>query len=118
MHPRRSQCRSFQGIRRSHLRAFKGGYPLAEYWVNPICSWDHTADTGYMSRDIVARFGRRIRQLRHAKGMNQTVLGEKAGTDQTTVSLIENGKQEPRLRLVNNLAGGLKVSLGELFKDL
>jgi transcriptional regulator with XRE-family HTH domain len=71
-----------------------------------------------MSRDIVARFGRRIRQLRHAKGMNQTVLGEKAGTDQTTVSLIENGKQEPGLRLVNNLAGGLKVSLGELFEDL
>ncbi len=50
--------------------------------------------------------------------MNQTVLGEKAGTDQTAISLIENGKQEPGLRLVNNLAGGLKVSLGELFKDL
>jgi transcriptional regulator with XRE-family HTH domain len=71
-----------------------------------------------MSRDIVARFGRRIRQLRHAKGMNQTVLAEKAGTDQATISLLENGKQEPRLRFVESLAGGLKVSLGELFKDL
>jgi transcriptional regulator with XRE-family HTH domain len=71
-----------------------------------------------MSRDVVARFGRRIREVRQAKGMSQTVLAEKVGTDQSTISLIENGKQEPRLRFVQMLAGGLKISLGELFKDL
>lgn len=71
-----------------------------------------------MSRDIVGRFGRRIRQLRHAKGMNQTALAERAGTDQTTISLLENGKQEPRLRFIESLAGGLRISLEELFKDL
>jgi transcriptional regulator with XRE-family HTH domain len=71
-----------------------------------------------MSRDIVERFGRRIRQIRHAKGLNQTVLAERVGTDQSTISLIENGKQEPRLRFIENIAGGLKTPLGELFKDL
>jgi len=71
-----------------------------------------------MSRDIVGRFGRRVRQIRQAKGMNQTILAEKVGTDQSTISLLENGKQEPRLRFIEMVAGGLKVSLAELFEDL
>ena len=71
-----------------------------------------------MSRDIVARFGRRIRQVRHAKGINQTILAERVGTDQSTISLVENGKQEPRLRFIELLAMGLKIPLCELFKDL
>jgi transcriptional regulator with XRE-family HTH domain len=71
-----------------------------------------------MSRDIVVRFGRRIRQIRTAKHINQTVLAEKIGTDQSTISLIENGKQEPGLRFIEMLAMGLRVPLGELFKDL
>jgi transcriptional regulator with XRE-family HTH domain len=71
-----------------------------------------------MSRDIVGRFGRRVRQIRQTKGMNQTILAEKVGTDQSTISLLENGKQEPRLRFIEMIAGGLKVPLAELFKDL
>ncbi|HLJ28246.1 MAG TPA: helix-turn-helix transcriptional regulator [Candidatus Angelobacter sp.] len=71
-----------------------------------------------MSRDIVRRFGRRVRQLRDARNMSQTVFAEKIGTDQSTISLIENGKQEPRLRSIDQMAGALKVSLSELFTDL
>jgi len=70
------------------------------------------------SRDIVVRFGRRIRRIRTAKGINQTVLAEKIGTDQSTISLIENGKQEPGLRFIELLATGLKTPLCDLFKDL
>ncbi len=71
-----------------------------------------------MSRDIVARFGRRIRTIRMAKGVNQTVLAEKIGTDQSTISLIENGKQEPGLRFIEMLAIALKTPLPEIFRDL
>lgn len=71
-----------------------------------------------MSRDIVVRFGRRVRRLRDAKGINQTVLADRMGTNQETISRIENGKQEPRLRFIELLADGLKVSLSEMFKDL
>ncbi len=71
-----------------------------------------------MSRDIVTRFGRRVQQLRAAREINQTVLAEKVGTDQATISRIENGKQEPCLRFIELLAIGLKTPLGELFKDL
>ncbi|HWZ44351.1 MAG TPA: helix-turn-helix transcriptional regulator [Candidatus Saccharimonadales bacterium] len=71
-----------------------------------------------MSRDIVVRFGRRIRQIRTAKGINQTILAEKIGTDQSTISLVENGKQEPGLKFIELLAMGLKMPLAELFRDL
>ncbi len=71
-----------------------------------------------MSRDIVVRFGGRIRTLRRARKMNQTVFAEKVGTDQATISRVENGRQESCLKFIELLAGGLKVSLGELFKDL
>ncbi|HEV7676475.1 MAG TPA: helix-turn-helix transcriptional regulator [Candidatus Angelobacter sp.] len=71
-----------------------------------------------MSRDIVVRFGRRIQGIRNAKNINQTILAEKVGTDQATISRVENGKQEPCLRFIELLAMGLKTPLDELFKDL
>lgn len=71
-----------------------------------------------MSRDdVVKKFGRRVRQIREAKGLSQTVLAERVGTEQASISLLENGKQEPRLKLIWEIAGGLKVSLSEMFKD-
>jgi transcriptional regulator with XRE-family HTH domain len=71
-----------------------------------------------MSRDIVIRFGRRIRRIRDAKGISQTILAERIGTNQETISRIENGKQETCLRFIEELAMGLKTPLAEVFKDL
>jgi transcriptional regulator with XRE-family HTH domain len=71
-----------------------------------------------MSRDVVARFGRNFQALRRAKKITQVVLAEKIGTDQATISRLENGRHEPGLRFLYELAGGLKVPLAELFKDL
>jgi ribosome-binding protein aMBF1 (putative translation factor) len=92
--------------------------PTARYDLSVICLNDHKADTGGMSRDIVVRFGRRVREIRNAKGIIQTVLAERVGTDQSTLSRIENGKQETCLKFIELLAMGLKTPLGELFKDL
>lgn len=70
-----------------------------------------------MSREnVVKRFGRHMRKLREAKGISQTVLAETIGTEQSKVSLMENGKQEPRLTFIYELAGALKVSLAEMFE--
>jgi transcriptional regulator with XRE-family HTH domain len=71
-----------------------------------------------MSRDIVERFGIRLRELREAKGMSQIALAEKIGVEQPGISLVENGKQEPCLRYIELLALGLEVPLGKMFKDL
>ena len=71
-----------------------------------------------MSRDIVERFGERLRQLREAKGFSQIALAEKMGVEQPGISLVENGKQEPCLRYIELLALGLEIPLARLFKDL
>jgi ribosome-binding protein aMBF1 (putative translation factor) len=89
-----------------------------QYDLSVICLNDHKTDTGGMSRDIVVRFGRRVREIRNSKGIIQTVLAERVGTDQATLSRIENGKQETCLKFIELLAMGLKTPLGELFKDL
>ena len=71
-----------------------------------------------MSRDIVERFGERVRKLREAKGMSQIALAEKMGVEQPGISLVETGKQEPCLRYIELLALGLEIPLTKLFKDL
>ena len=71
-----------------------------------------------MSKDIVERFGERLRQLREEKGMSQIALAEKIGVEQPGISLVENGKQEPCLRYIELLALGLDVTLSKMFKDL
>jgi len=71
-----------------------------------------------MSRDIVERFGERVRQLRESKGISQIALAEKMGVEQPGISLVENGKQEPCLRYIELLALGLDVPLVRLFRDL
>ena len=71
-----------------------------------------------MSTDIVDRFGERIKTLRLAKGATQIALAEKVGIEQSYLSLLENGKQEPCLRVIEMLATGLETSLSKMFKDL
>lgn len=71
-----------------------------------------------MSRDICKRFGARIKQLREKRKMSQIALAEKIGIEQPHLSNLENGKKEAKLRVVEMLAIGLKVSLSELFKGV
>jgi transcriptional regulator with XRE-family HTH domain len=71
-----------------------------------------------MSRDICERFGYKIRELRNAKGISQIALAEKIGIDRAYLSLVENGKKEACLRMVEMLAIGLNTPLGKLFRDL
>ena len=48
--------------------------------------------------------GRRIRHLRKAKAMTLDDLGAAVGTVASQLSLIENGKREPKLGMMQSLA--------------
>ncbi len=71
-----------------------------------------------MSRDICKRFGARIRELREAQNMSQITLAERVGIEQPHLSNLENGKKEPKLRVIEMLADGLGVPLRKIFWDL
>jgi predicted transcriptional regulator/DNA-binding XRE family transcriptional regulator len=64
----------------------------------------------------LAMFGQRLRHQRRARGLTLADLGAKVGRTPSVLSLIENGKREPRLSLVEQLAAALGVDVSELLK--
>jgi predicted transcriptional regulator/DNA-binding XRE family transcriptional regulator len=58
--------------------------------------------------------GRRIRQLRKARGMTLDDVGAAIGRAASQVSVLENGKREPRLGDLRSVAKALGVSLEQL----
>jgi XRE family transcriptional regulator, fatty acid utilization regulator len=64
----------------------------------------------------LALFGQRLRHARRARDLTLADLGARVGRTPSVLSLIENGKREPRLILVEQLASALGVSVAELLK--
>lgn len=59
-------------------------------------------------------FGHRVRHYRNKAGLTLDDLGERVGKPAPYLSMLENGKREPRLGLINKLADALDVPVGEL----
>ena len=55
-------------------------------------------------------FGQRLRHLRRARGLTLDALGEKVGKRATFLSLVENGRREARLSLIEDLATALAAT--------
>jgi predicted transcriptional regulator/DNA-binding XRE family transcriptional regulator len=64
----------------------------------------------------LATFGQRLRHARRARGLTLAELGARVGRTPSVLSLIENGRREPRLSLVEQLAAALSVPVAELLK--
>lgn len=58
--------------------------------------------------------GRRIRHLRTTRGMTLDQLGAAVGTTASQLSLVENGRREPRITLLQSLADALGTTPTEL----
>jgi XRE family transcriptional regulator, fatty acid utilization regulator len=59
-------------------------------------------------------FGQRLRHLRRARGLTLADLGERVDRAPSALSLLENGRREPKLSLLNALAEALHVPPSEL----
>ncbi|WP_370644423.1 helix-turn-helix domain-containing protein [Nesterenkonia sp. LB17] len=64
--------------------------------------------------DLIA-LGRRVRHLRKQAGMTLDALAEALGTAPSQLSLLENGRREPKLSQLQQLAKALEVSFDDLF---
>jgi transcriptional regulator with XRE-family HTH domain len=63
--------------------------------------------------DLVT-FGQRLRHLRRMRGLTLSELGERIDRAPSVLSLIENGRREPKLSLIEQLATALSVPMTEL----
>ena len=69
-------------------------------------------------RDIICRFGERLRELRTERGLSQEAFAHEAGLDRTYISGIERGRRNVSIRNVERLAIALGLSISELTKGL
>ncbi|HTV02020.1 MAG TPA: helix-turn-helix domain-containing protein, partial [Luteitalea sp.] len=60
--------------------------------------------------------GRRLRHLRRARGLTLAQLGERVGTASSALSMIENGRREPRLSLLQAIGAALDTPLDDLLR--
>ncbi|HEU0256862.1 MAG TPA: helix-turn-helix domain-containing protein, partial [Microbacteriaceae bacterium] len=65
----------------------------------------------------LATLGRRIRHLRTTRGLTLGALGRAVDAAPSLLSLVENGKREPRLSLLQRLAETFEVPMRELLND-
>ena len=64
-----------------------------------------------------ARFGKRVRELRKARGLTQPALAERSGVAEKYLSDIERGQVNISLTIMERLASGLGVPLREFFPE-
>ena len=65
-------------------------------------------------KDILERFGSRVRELRQQAGLSQEAFAHKCGLDRTYISGIERGKRNVALRNIGTLAKTLGLSIAKL----
>ena len=69
------------------------------------------------SQDLdLVTFGQRLRHVRRSRGLTLAELGVRVGRAPSQLSLLENGRREPRLSLINALASALGVGVEELLR--
>ena len=71
-----------------------------------------------MATDICEQFGERLRQIRRKQKVTQEELAHRVGMDVSYLSELENGRKEPCLRKMKEIAQGLEISLTELLRGL
>jgi transcriptional regulator with XRE-family HTH domain/predicted transcriptional regulator len=65
----------------------------------------------------LATLGQRIRHFRTARGLTLDDLGSAVGVAGSQLSLMENGKREPRLSLLTRVAESLDIQVSDLLSD-
>lgn len=69
-----------------------------------------------VEKDIVKKFGERIRELRLEKGWSQEVLAEKTGFHRTYIGMIERGERNLSLKNIETFANIFGIEISELLE--
>jgi transcriptional regulator with XRE-family HTH domain len=74
------------------------------------------AITSGSGTDICIRVGRRIAELRAARGWTQQVLADLAGIERSHLARLELGEREAGLRMLEKIADAMGADVTELLK--
>jgi transcriptional regulator with XRE-family HTH domain len=71
-----------------------------------------------VATDICEQFGDNLRRIRKKCGFTQEELAHRVGMDVSYLSELENGRKEPCLRKIKEIAQALEVPLTQLLQDI
>ena len=69
-----------------------------------------------MDKDILIKFGKKVRQERTKRGFSQERFAEKVGVHRTYIGMVERAEKNITLVNINKIAKALGIKLSELFK--
>jgi transcriptional regulator with XRE-family HTH domain len=69
------------------------------------------------NREILLKFGKRVRQLRKEKNLSQEELSYKTDLHRTYIGMIERAEKNITLMNIEKIAIALNVEIKELFDD-
>ena len=64
--------------------------------------------------DVHDRLAKNLRRLRHDKGWSQEELAFRSEIHRTFISDLERSRRNPSIEIIDKLARGLAVKLGDL----
>lgn len=70
-----------------------------------------------MRRDILVRFGQKVRSERERNGLSQEELASRAGVHRTYVGMIERAEKNITLANIEKICKALGLSIRDFFKD-
>jgi transcriptional regulator with XRE-family HTH domain len=68
--------------------------------------------------DVTERFAENLVRHRHARGLAQQALADRASMHRTEVSLLERGRRVPRIDTAAKLAAALSVDISALLEGI
>lgn len=69
-----------------------------------------------MKKEILVKFGNKVRERRTSLGLSQEDLASRAGVHRTYVGMIERAEKNITLLNIEKIAKALQISLDELTK--
>jgi len=71
-----------------------------------------------MKKEILKKFGDKVREERHNKKLSQEQLADLAGVHRTYIGMIERGEKNITLENIEKISKALAIELKIIFKDL
>lgn len=68
-------------------------------------------------KEILIKFGERVREIRKEKGLSQEELSFKADLHRTYIGMIERAEKNITLVNIEKIANALEVSINNLFDE-
>ncbi|MDD5415934.1 MAG: helix-turn-helix transcriptional regulator [Candidatus Daviesbacteria bacterium] len=70
-----------------------------------------------MKKDILIRFGKKIREERKKLGLSQEEFADRASVHRTYIGMVERGEKNITLESIEKVIKALNLKLSDFFRD-